>query len=444
MNRYWAGLAAFAALGIAAVVILFARAGRDIAAPDVTDFVLERPDIAPEANSYTHFLAATNGFFWPTNSTFVADYLDGQPVSEELIANLAAENAGLIDVIRQGADCGVCLTPEVTSFDTLTPYLSPWRNMGKFMALMTRYDRLAGRYAEATDACVTLLRFGDLVQTDAGCLIDYLVGISIVELGLNQARDLACDTALPRDDLKRLVVALTEVGPFAPGLVRAIKVEFRVVAQTVDDFVAGRFSLSDILGDGWLRHIGKGRRLPGYFFQPNKTLNDFATLYRDAITNVPLTYSAMKKYDTDAFVGTVSDRLPRVVRPNAVGSLLGDLVVPALDNILERKCRLECSANATLLIAGINLFKKDTGHVPGELADLVPAYLAAVPLDPYDGEPFHYAPAEGLVYAVGKDVKDSGGSTLVPGSYAGDKPSSQRWEAEDVVFRFEAQPPEKP
>jgi hypothetical protein len=45
----------------------------------------------------------------------------------------------------------------------------------------------------------------------------------------------------------------------------------------------------------------------------------------------------------------------------------------------------------------------------------VPAYLAAVPADPYDGKPFRYSAAKGVVYSVSKDLRDDGGSS--PGDF---------------------------
>ena len=46
--------------------------------------------------------------------------------------------------------------------------------------------------------------------------------------------------------------------------------------------------------------------------------------------------------------------------------------------------------------------------LPRQLADLVPAYLAAVPQDPFDGKPLRYKEREAgfVVYSVGPDRQD--------------------------------------
>ena len=64
--------------------------------------------------------------------------------------------------------------------------------------------------------------------------------------------------------------------------------------------------------------------------------------------------------------------------------------------------------------------------------------LEAIPADPYDGKPFRYAPAKGIVYSVGKDLVDSGGSTKLPAGRMPTTPDGKRALAEDVVFELGA------
>jgi hypothetical protein len=51
-------------------------------------------------------------------------------------------------------------------------------------------------------------------------------------------------------------------------------------------------------------------------------------------------------------------------------------------------------------------------QLPATLQDLVPAYLPAVPVDPFDGKPLRYnrLPKGYLIYSVGKDCVDNGGA----------------------------------
>jgi hypothetical protein len=66
------------------------------------------------------------------------------------------------------------------------------------------------------------------------------------------------------------------------------------------------------------------------------------------------------------------------------------------------------AAAAAVAIRRLQLTK---GRLPGELDELVPDYLGAVPKDPYNGHPLHYALRDGeiIIYSVGRNLVDDGG-----------------------------------
>jgi hypothetical protein len=74
---------------------------------------------------------------------------------------------------------------------------------------------------------------------------------------------------------------------------------------------------------------------------------------------------------------------------------------------------------ARLLIVDLALreYHDDHGQYPTELSSLTPKYLAKVPYDPFNGQPFVYRPTdkEFVLYSVGGDEKDNGGA--FPGRY---------------------------
>lgn len=56
-------------------------------------------------------------------------------------------------------------------------------------------------------------------------------------------------------------------------------------------------------------------------------------------------------------------------------------------------------------------YRLERGHYPAAADELVPAYLPAIPIDPFDGKPLRMKPeADGLLfYSVGRDRTDDGG-----------------------------------
>jgi hypothetical protein len=59
----------------------------------------------------------------------------------------------------------------------------------------------------------------------------------------------------------------------------------------------------------------------------------------------------------------------------------------------------------------VELYRRRTGRMPKSLAELVPAYIPAVPVDPFSGREIRYVRSSDRVvaYSVGKNEKDDGG-----------------------------------
>jgi hypothetical protein len=124
------------------------------------------------------------------------------------------------------------------------------------------------------------------------------------------------------------------------------------------------------------------------------------------IRNTSLTYANMKRYDVKPVVGPSMDKV-KLLLPNGVAKILYALFFPTPDYALRFKCTMECKVAATRLVVACNAYLLKEGRLPDRLQTLLPTYLADIPNDPYDGKPFRYSSSMGIVYSVGKDLKDS-------------------------------------
>jgi hypothetical protein len=72
---------------------------------------------------------------------------------------------------------------------------------------------------------------------------------------------------------------------------------------------------------------------------------------------------------------------------------------------------VKASLRTAIAAVAAERFRLANKRWPKDLAELTPAYLNAVPLDPYDGKLLKLRATEDglLIYALGKDRKDSGG-----------------------------------
>jgi hypothetical protein len=75
-----------------------------------------------------------------------------------------------------------------------------------------------------------------------------------------------------------------------------------------------------------------------------------------------------------------------------------------------RHCQNDSTIGLVQLAVAIRAYAHVHGALPDDLGALVPGFLAAIPLDRYDGAPLRYSRSRGVVYSIGDDMVDSGGS----------------------------------
>lgn len=99
------------------------------------------------------------------------------------------------------------------------------------------------------------------------------------------------------------------------------------------------------------------------------------------------------------------------------------LLYPATRAVLEKVDIAKAHSNATQLSFALHAYYLENGELPTQLNDLVPDYLPKIPSDPFDGEPMRYSKDKGILYSVGNDFVDQGGSDA-PFQYQIDEDSS--------------------
>jgi len=102
-----------------------------------------------------------------------------------------------------------------------------------------------------------------------------------------------------------------------------------------------------------------------------------------------------------------------------------------LGNVVNKVIRAETANRVVITAIALRRFQLGHAHLPETMNDLVPEYIASVPIDPYDGKPLKYRlnPDETyLLYSVGEDGKDDGGDPTNTSSSS----SSPYWQGNKV------------
>ncbi len=106
---------------------------------------------------------------------------------------------------------------------------------------------------------------------------------------------------------------------------------------------------------------------------------------------------------------------------------------PAADS-LAKKCACQSVVSSSRLVLALNSYQRRMGALPDNLEQLVPKSFDVIPRDPYDGVPIRYSKEKEIVYCIGKNLQDDGGSTEWDD---GDKPHCDNrhlFKERDVVF----------
>lgn len=92
---------------------------------------------------------------------------------------------------------------------------------------------------------------------------------------------------------------------------------------------------------------------------------------------------------------------------------LATILFPTYNSLFEKLAEAQASRRAVEVAIAQTHYRLDHGGYTDDLAKLVPTYLPAMPIDPFDGKPMRVKsqPDGGLlIYSVGQDLKDDGGN----------------------------------
>ncbi len=156
-------------------------------------------------------------------------------------------------------------------------------------------------------------------------------------------------------------------------------------------------------------------------------------MYVSYIQNMPNNVSDIKNHPAEITLNKLKQPISKLFfTPNGLGKMLCRWLAP-YSGVITRKCENDLFINATRTLLAIKAYRKDHNKFPETLENLTPDYLEEVLTDTYDGKPIRYSPEKRLIYSIGEDLKDSGGSE----KNLGDNTYTNKWRTEDIVFKIE-------
>lgn len=355
---------------------------------------------------------------------------DPIPDNAAYLASLEAEGGVLAEMRGAdavgGTDWGVPLTQPL--FNMLLPQLGDSRKLARLMMDAAERAAAEGDAALALELIRLTFRIADAqYEVRPRTLIGGLVAMSIQSLPLGELMEtlpvLSLDTPEARAEAERLLTVLRDDEAFERSQ-RDVWIDERAVLHDTVMFIIdpppSMPNTAMALGSHPVYDLA--------FSPPGRWL--LRPVHLDAARRslAMMTRKIEVQQQAQGTAGhyhwTMQDD-ERIYRQRAMPlSMLRDAftltLMPAYAAATRSEMRLSIVRRCAAVALAVKLYEADHGHRPATLAELVPAYLDAVPVDPMraDGGPVGYragasdaGPA--VVYSVGMDGEDDGGRVVV-------------------------------
>ena len=403
------------------VPILLGVFSRDITSPDDQDISLDTTLLPEDQNAYYEVQKILDVMFYPNN--FINKYLgNGNWIQNDPARqNILDKNSKLFllaDAILQKPKYQ---NPEIGQPADTAPYKTQYDENTNVMR--SNAERLANvmqiRSLDLEEKKLTndqlgealkIVALGQLLAANEPSLSDYKAGLEVKKIGL----ETAVETLFGYKDLTFLQNQITKMDAYKntmQGAVYALKKEYALEKTLISaaanrnlNLIAADFGFTI---DPMTKIYGRNR----YLFQPNKTIDITAQYFRQGVNDVQLSCAMVK--DLQSRRQVVQNVFPLMTfQQNAVGVGIVHKIMNDIDisQLLDYRCRDMLLVNATQTMLALRAYYLTYGAYPKQLSDLVPQFVSEVPLDPYDENPLKYSTEKNIIYSVGINGKDEGGS----------------------------------
>ncbi|MCL5280135.1 MAG: hypothetical protein M1376_09535 [Planctomycetes bacterium] len=351
----------------------------------------------------------------------------GEDQRKQFIGQEAVANA--LALVEQGTRRPACQL-EHDYGDSLHAYQAPvienMRNIVGIMGARCRWEVQAGRPARAWDLVLTLLRFGDSLRFDP------IYDTQFVRLrairGACRTIQWLCETAPPDPEHVQAIEDLLKRQDDISLMVRAVDAERLFIGEWF--FRQPKEELDKIL---WKeKEQDRNKIAPPGVLKFNHRLSFLVLAFQPRLIADHAAYLQLMRKRVQLFQGPYRDRkeLPELLRPSLWNILTDKLNIA---NSLDKEFYCGDMATLRLTRAGLALLQYKQAH--GVLPPTLDALGVAGLVDPFTEEPLHYRPeGEGfLVYSVGPDRKDNGGT---PRPEYQDADPRRKPVDYDIVWRF--------
>jgi len=334
-----------------------------------------------------------------------------EPLSDKTrtaIDTYLEDNRQALEILHEAADIEHCRYPVDFSagLDLLLPHLNDVKTGVKLLGLETithaanKQPELAVRSMESAFALARSVEKEPL-------LISQLVRLACLNLNVQFIERVISRADLTEEQLSRLGLELQNAQDLS-----AISRGF------VGELCQGIYVFKNPQAQGQLLQLVGRPSLP---FPVLVAYRAVGLAESDAVAYVDLMYDYIKTNqlpisERQRATRALGDAIESKIAETSRIHILLCTVMPPLARVTQRDLRAIAHLHTAQVGLAVERYRLKNGRLPESLAELVPAYLDAVPKDPFDGRDIRYKKLDVgfVVYSIGEDQSDDGGREKPP------------------------------
>jgi len=341
--------------------------------------------------------------------------------ARQLVEKFLSDNQITLSLLYEAASIEHCRYPVdfTRRDDSATPWLDNMRKSSRLLPL----DTLIQCENQDPDKTIESIRASlALARSIDGLLLTHRLTYVAARGRTHRIIERMLNRITLTDEQLRTLAGLVTTSDMSDGFKRALVAEQCLGLQVL------QAPIRDIASQ-----IGYGK---GLFLMliPWKVLG---LCYRDAMAFIDLMQDSIDAVELPEYERLAAyEAIQKSVHDRRRGGLLTRILWPVLAFTLNIDIRHLAHSRAAQTSLAVERYRLAEGRLPQSLNNLVPAYIEAVPADPYDGHPLKYRTLESgfVVYSIGDDRSDDGGAERGKGE-RGPRGKPAPWDITFIVER---------
>lgn len=266
----------------------------------------------------------------------------------------------------------------------------------------------AGRHQEALSESLKLAQFGNRLANLSGPLIHHLVAITIQRVGEQSVRSAllaSTDAAL----LQKAQEALSPLDLAPTTYAEAMRCEYLFSRNSPSPSDPSTYAVRGF--KAWQCVAVSFATLP------NRTTSEYGGMIRSLTQGLEQDW-AQGLRASDEISRRMDDRQAQgplvLLKPNPGGRILLMHTWGAVRHMLPPSCAASALHRMTVVTLALHRHELAHGRTPEMLEELVPEFLPAVPLDPFDNQPLRWDAEKKWLYSIGSNGVDDYGAHTTP------------------------------